>query len=147
MSKAMRLLLMGAVMGSLLSLALPASAVVKIKAIYFDPPGNDSGSNSHLNKEYVVVKNTGRKAKQLKRWKLIDRGRDHTFRFPKFKLKAGRSVKIHTGRGRDNRFNLYWRNDWYIWNNDGDTATLKTKGGRTASRCAYSSATSNPKRC
>ena len=40
--------------------------------------------------------------------------------------------RIHTGRGSANRFDLYWRIDWYIWNNDGDTATLKTRGGRRA---------------
>jgi hypothetical protein len=145
--RTIRLALVCVLIGSLFGIAAPASAGIKIKAISFDPAGNDTGSNSHLNKVLVVVKNTGRKAKQLKGWKLIDRGRDHTFRFPRFKLRAGRTVKIHTGRGSDNRFNLYWRNEWYIWNNDGDTATLRTKGGRTASRCSYSSSTSSPKRC
>ena len=130
-------------------LVLPSTALgaIKIKAIYFDPPGSDTGSNSHLNKEYVVIKNTGNSARQLRRWKLFDQGRIHTYRFPRFKLRAGRSVKVHTGRGSNNRFNLYWRMGNYVWNNDGDRATLKTKGGRTASRCSYGSTSSSPRRC
>ena len=147
MLRTIRLALACALVGSLFGIAAPASAGIKIKAIYYDPPGTDTGSNSHLNKEYVVLKNTGRKAKQLKGWKLFDRGRDHTFRFPRFKLRAGRTVKIHTGRGSANRFNLYWRNSWYIWNNDGDTATLKNRHASTISGCSYSSSTSSPKRC
>ena len=128
-------------------MSAPASAGIKIKTIYFDPAGTDTGSNRHLNKGVVVVKNTGPRAKQLKDWKLFNRGRDHSFRFPRFKLRAGRTVKIHTGRGAANRFNLYWRNDWYIWNNDGDTATLKNSQASTVSRCSYSSSVSSPKRC
>jgi hypothetical protein len=147
MVRTFRIALACVLLGSLLGFVSPASARIKIKSISFDPPGNDTGSNRHLNKEFVVIKNTGRRAKQLKGWKLIDRGRDHTFRFPRFKLRAGRSVKIHTGRGRNTRWHLHWRNSWYIWNNDGDTATLKTRGGRTASRCSYSSSASSPKRC
>ena len=43
----------------LLGLAAEASAAVKIiEKIYFDPPGADTGSNSSLNHEYVVIKNT-----------------------------------------------------------------------------------------
>jgi Lamin Tail Domain len=137
------------VLGLVALLAMPSTglAAIKIKRINFDPAGSDTGNNSHLNKEYVVISNTGNSGRQLRRWRLFDQGRIHTFRFPRFKLRANRSVKIHTGRGRDNRFNLYWGLGNYVWNNDGDKATLKTKGGRTASRCSYSSTASSPRRC
>ena len=46
---------------ALLILAAPAaaSAAVRIAKIQYDPPGSDTGTNSHLNMEYVVLKNTG----------------------------------------------------------------------------------------
>jgi hypothetical protein len=142
-----RFILVGGVIAGLLAMPATAMAAIRIKAIYFDPPGSDTGSNSHLNKEYVVIKNTGNQGRQLRRWKLSDQGGIHRYRFPRFKLRANRSVKIHTGRGSDNRFNLYWDLGNYVWNNDGDRATLKTKGGRTVSRCSYSSTASSPRRC
>jgi hypothetical protein len=36
--------------------------------------------------------------------------------------------------------NRYWRSDGYIWNNDGDRATLKKPGGTVVDRCSYSGA-------
>jgi len=147
MQRALRIILVGGVIVGLLAMPGMAMAGIKIKAIYFDPPGSDTGSNSHLNKEYVVIKNTGNDGRQLRRWKLFDKGRIHTYKFGRFKLRAGRSVKVHTGRGTDTRFHVYWGMGNYVWNNDGDRATLKTKGGRTVSRCSYSSTASSPKRC
>jgi len=46
---------------TLLLLAFPAvaSAAIKVSKIHYDPPGEDTGTNVHLNKEYVVLKNTG----------------------------------------------------------------------------------------
>jgi hypothetical protein len=60
------------------------------------------------------------------------------YRFGTFKLGAGASVKIHTGHGSNARKNVYWGSGNYIWNNDGDTATLKRPGGTVADRCHYS---------
>jgi len=34
-------------------------------------------------------------------------------------------VKVHTGHGEDNSTDLYWNRNKAVWNNDGDTATLK----------------------
>lgn len=147
MGRTTRILIVGWFLVAVLALPGTALGAIKIKAIYFDPPGTDTGSNSHLNKEYVVIKNTGNQGRQLRRWKLFDKGRIHTYRFGRFKLRAGRSVRVHTGRGRDTRSHVYWDMGNYVWNNDGDVATLKTKGGRTASRCSYSSTASSPKRC
>ena len=47
-------------------------------------------------------------------------------------------AKIHTGHGSNTRKNVYWGSGNYIWNNDGDTATLKRPGGTVADRCHYS---------
>jgi len=64
----------------------------------------------------------------------------HVYKFPTFRLGAGKSVKVHTGKGANTLGNLYWRSSSYIWNNNGDTATLKRSNGTIASRCSYTGA-------
>jgi len=120
-------------------LASPASAAIRITKIYFDSPGADTGTNKSLNAEYVVIKNTGTTRKTLTGWTLRDASK-HVYKFPIFRLGAGKSVKVHTGKGINGLGNLYWRSSSYIWNNDGDTATLKRKNGTISSRCSYSGA-------
>jgi hypothetical protein len=122
-----------------LGLTAPASAAIKITKIYFDSPGTDTGSNTSLNAEYVVIKNTGTTRKTLTGWTLRDASR-HVYKFPIFRLGAGKSVKVHTGKGANTLGNLYWRSSSYIWNNNGDTATLKRSNGTVASRCSYTGA-------
>lgn len=45
-----------------------ASAAIRIHKIRYDPWGADYTSNKQLRAEYIVVKNTGSKARQLRRW-------------------------------------------------------------------------------
>jgi hypothetical protein len=120
-------------------LAAPASATIRITKIYFDSPGADTGSNTSLNAEYVVIKNTGTTRKTLTGWTLRDASK-HVYKFPTFRLGAGKGVKVHTGKGINGLGNLYWRSSSYIWNNDGDTATLKRSNGTVASTCSYTGA-------
>jgi hypothetical protein len=122
-----------------LGLASPASAAIRITKIYFDSPGADTGSNKSLNAEYVVIKNTGTRRKALTGWTLRDASK-HVYKFPIFRLGAGKSVKVHTGKGINGLGNLYWRSSSYIWNNNGDSATLKRSNGTVASRCSYTGA-------
>jgi hypothetical protein len=122
-----------------LGLAAPASAAIRITKIYFDSPGADTGSNTSLNAEYVVIRNTGTTRKALTGWTLRDASK-HVYKFPTFRLGAGKSVKVHTGKGINGLGNLYWRSSSYIWNNTGDTATLKRSNGTVASRCSYTGA-------
>lgn len=122
----------------------PASAAIRITRIYFDPPASDTGSN--INQEYLVIKNTGARAKALTGWRLRDRA-GHVYTFPTFRLRPGRVVRIHTGSGTNNRSDLYWGSGWYIWNNDGDRATLRRPSGTVADRCRYSSSSISPAYC
>src|SRR5436189_202347 len=122
-----------------LGIAAPASAAIRITKIYFDSPGADTGSNTSLNADYVVIKNTGTTRKTLTGWTLRDASH-HVYKFPAFRLGAGKSVKVHTGKGANTLGNLYWRSSSYIWNNDGDTATLKKKSGLVADKCSYTGA-------
>jgi hypothetical protein len=112
----------------------------RITAIYFDSPGSDTGSNSSLNAEWVQIKNTTSTRKTLTGWTLRDTS-SHVYRFPTYNLPAGASVKVHTGSGSNTATNLYWHEGYYVWNNSGDTATLKNASGNVVDRCAYSSAT------
>jgi hypothetical protein len=125
------------VVGLLLAIPAVASAAVRITKIQYNPPGSDSGSNASLNQEYVVIKNTGTKAVTLTGWSLRDQQR-HVYKFGTLKLAAGKSVTIHTGNGTDDRNDVYWGSAEYVWNNDGDKATLKTRNGHTVDACGYS---------
>ena len=116
----------------------PADAAppTKFGTIQYDSPGTDRGSNRSLNAEWVTIVNHGKKTWNLKGWTLRDRT-GHVYRFPRFQLHPGKSVRIHTGRGRNDRNDLFWRQSWYVWNNDGDTAVLKKANRRVVDRCRW----------
>lgn len=123
-----------------------SAGAIKISQIYFDPPGTDTRTNSQLRKEYVVVTNTGDRARSLTGWVLRDAA-GHRFVFPQFRLRPGRIVRIRTGSGSNDGNDLFWGMGNYVWNNDGDTAYLKKPSGRTVSTCSYGSGESSPKTC
>lgn len=140
----------------------PAFAAIRIKKIAFDPPGRDSGTNRHLNREWILIKNTGPRAKQLRGWKVFDSGRDHVYRFNSIYLEPGDTIRLHTGRGSfdgapaceegtpcpEHAHNdFYWGLDNYVWNNDGDRATLKRPNGTIVDRCAYDETADSPAHC
>ena len=65
---------------------------------------------------------------------------NHTYRFGTYTLRAGSTVKVHTGRGSNTAANRYWQQTWYIWNNTGDKAVLRTSGGTVVDSCSFSGA-------
>jgi hypothetical protein len=110
--------------------AASAAGKIKFTKLYADSPGTDRGGNRSLNAEYVVVHNAGHKKVKMGSYRIKDKA-GHTYTFPRsFTLKAGRSVTVHTGQGRNTASNLYWNQKWYIWNNTTDTAYLIKKGSR-----------------
>jgi hypothetical protein len=120
-----------------------AASGVRITTIYFDSPGADTGTNTSLNAEWVRIKNFTSHRKTLTGWTLRDAS-SHVYHFPTFHLAAGAAVKVHTGKGSNTASDLYWRSSYYIWNNTGDTATVKNANGTLIDRCHYTSA-SDPK--
>jgi Lamin Tail Domain len=46
-------------------------------------------------------------------------------------------VKIHTGQGANSQADRYWAKSWYVWNNTGDTATLRDAGGHLLDQCTF----------
>jgi hypothetical protein len=116
----------------------PADATppTRFGKIQYDSPGSDHGSNRSLNAEWVTIVNRGARTWNLKGWTLRDRT-GHVYRFPRFRLHPHKSVRIHTGHGRNDRNDLYWRQSWYVWNNDGDTAVLKRANHKVVDRCRW----------
>lgn len=121
-----------------------ASAAIKIRAIFFDPPGSDTPAK--LNQEYVVLENTGNNRINLDGWKLRDQA-NHVYHFVDFKLAAGHKVRVRTGHGQDDGNDVYQDSGSYIWNNDGDKATLRKDNGTVADSCSYTASASSPKTC
>lgn len=85
-------------------------------------------------KEYVTIKNTGRKAVSLGGFALRDAG-DHTLKFRSTKLKAGAKLKVITGCRAGHRSALRRGSSYYacrsneVWDDAGDTVELLGKGG------------------
>jgi hypothetical protein len=114
-----------------------ARSAIVITEIFYNSPGSDRGGNRSLNAEWVRLHNRSGRALSLTGWTLRDAA-GHVFTFGSYRLGAHAHVKIHTGHGRRTRTNRYWNRSWYIWNNTGDKATLRTASGRFRSRCSYS---------
>ena len=129
-----------------------AAGGVKITAAYYDPVnGPDPLTNYYLNKEYIVIRNTGTTTRWLTNWSLRDLARvgipSHVYKFGYFSLAAGATVKIHTGKGTNTKTDRYWGLTFYVWGDDGDTATLKNASGVTISQCSWTSTNTSPKFC
>lgn len=126
--------------------AAPALATVKITSIHYDP-GSSVLTNSNINREYLTVKNTGHKVVRLHGWKAVDMrqantGSNANYRFKAhFRLRPGHSVRLHSGKGRNTRKDLYWGLSRMRWNNAGDTAYLNNRAGKTVSTCSYDPST------
>ncbi len=108
-----------------------APAGVGIAHIEYDPPGRD------IDGEFVLIVNGSNLPMVLTAWSLSDGGARHVFTFPSFMLSPGAEVKVWTKSGPNDGANLYWGNRSAIWNNEGDTGTLKDAVGMTISVFAY----------
>ncbi|WP_229400805.1 lamin tail domain-containing protein [Micromonospora okii] len=123
------------------SLAVPgpawaATPAVEITKVYYDSPGTDNRSNSSLNAEYVKLTNRRSSAVNLKSWTVRDKA-SHVYKFTDFRLAAGASVYLHTGKGTNKSTDRYWGSGAYIWNNTGDTAYLRDSAGKQIDSCSW----------
>ena len=106
------------VMPSVSPTSADAASCVRISGGRFDAPGNDNYA-AYLNGEYVRIKNYCSTTKSLAGWKLHDYGRKHTYTFSStFKLGAGATVTVYSGRGTNTATRRYWgRTYGAVWNN------------------------------
>ena len=110
----------------------PGSLVVQ--EIHADAVGNDL---ENLNDEYVVFRNDGDSSLAMSGWTVADEA-DHTYTVPSgFALEPGATVTLHTGNGSESTSELYWGSDSAIWNNGGDTITVRTEDGALVFEQAY----------
>jgi hypothetical protein len=120
--------------GTLLAPPAQAASSVAISKIYYDSQGKDTGSNASLNGEYIVLKNLTSTAKTITGWTVRDPA-GHVYTFPKTTIKANGTVTVRSGKGTDSGSTRYWQKSWYVWNNTGDTATVRNSNGTKADAC------------
>ncbi|MFF5781345.1 lamin tail domain-containing protein [Streptomyces virginiae] len=99
---------------------------VVISDVRYGTAGRDRSARA-LNREWVEVKNTGRRSVNLRGFTLTDR-QGNRYRFADFRLDGRSSVKVHTGQGRDTRHDVYQDRHHQIWD-ERDTATLRDNRG------------------
>lgn len=129
-----------------LLVAVPSSAdgagVIQITKVYVNSPGSDTGSNSSLNAEYVKIKNTGTSERSLTGWTLRDES-NHIYTFGSYKLGAGKTVTVRSGKGDSTTATKYWQKSWYVWNNSGgDSASLRNRDGAAMDKCSWGTVSS-----
>ncbi|EFO80566.1 hypothetical protein OSCT_1575 [Oscillochloris trichoides DG-6] len=105
---------------------------VTITHIEYDPPGRD------LDGEYVLIWNNSENPVKMNGWTLSDGDAKHTFTFRNYTLAPNAEIKVWSKRGKTGGGNFYWSNRIAIWNNDGDTGTLKDAEGNIISTYSYS---------
>ncbi len=134
--------LLVAVLVPTLASAVPALARVKITACYF-------GSGT-LNQEYCVIRNSGSHKVRMSGWQLVDATKaglaPNVFKFPRFALGPGKSVRVHTGKGTNSKTDLYRGLNHNIMGSH-DTETLKNKSGHVVGTCSWTTADMSPKFC
>ncbi|MDT3433270.1 lamin tail domain-containing protein [Haloarcula sp. 1CSR25-25] len=107
---------------------------LQIAAINADAEGDD---RENLNDEYVVFENTGDEPLDLSGWTVED-DVGKTYTFPDgYTLGAGETVTLHTGSGTDSDTDLYWDSGSPIWNNGGDTVTVRNSDGDVVRQRTY----------
>jgi len=101
-------------------------AQLAIAEIDADASGDD---NDNLNDENVVFENTGDTALDLSGWTVSDEA-GATYTVPEgTTLAPGAQVTLHTGSGDDTTTDLYWGSGRAVWNNGGDTVTVRDDTG------------------
>jgi hypothetical protein len=114
-----------------------AAGSVRLPRVYYDSPGADTGTNANLDVECFTLTNHGMTAKTITGWTVRDPD-GHVYRFGTLRLGAGKTVKVHTGKGSDTTLNRYWGQNTYVWNNSGDKAILRNQLRVKVDVCSWS---------
>jgi micrococcal nuclease len=104
-----------------------------VVGIHADAEGND---NDNLNDEYVTLENTGDSDLSLSGWTVSDAA-GKTYTFGEVTLAPGERVTLHTGSGSDSASDVYWGRDGAVWNNGGDTVTVRDASGAVVAERSY----------
>ncbi len=131
---ALGLATVGAVSGTTPEVASAASCV-RIVGGNFDAYGNDNYSQ-YLNGEYVTLRNYCSSSRSMTGYRITDYGTTHTYYFPSgYSIGPGYNVKLHSGRGTNSKYNIYWQRSYgAVWNNaPPERAYLRTSSGTIVS--------------
>ena len=110
--------------------APPSSSNLKIVKIVYNPDGSDAEG------EYVEIQNLDTATADMTGWTLRDAA-ETVYTFPSFTIASQAKVKVWVKSGSDTATDLYWGRNSAIWNNSGDTATLKNAAGVDIDSCTY----------
>lgn len=111
---------------------LTLAADVRLVRIVYNPPGDDVAG------ERVDLRNAGAGAVALNGWTIHDGATTpNTYTFPAFSLAGGAAVTVWVKAGTDSATDVYWGRASAVWNNDGDTATVKDGLGGVVDTCSY----------
>src|SRR4051812_312450 len=117
----------------------PKAGDVTFTKIQYDSQGRGTGSTTSLNGEWFRLTNCPSGTVDLRGWTVKDAA-GHAYAFGAYTIRAGKIVYVHTGRGTNGRpdsAHSYWGRTSYIWNNTGDTATLRSNAGKIIDSCRY----------
>jgi len=102
--------------------------------IVADAPGND---NENPNGEFVVLTNGADESLHIGGWTVGDVA-DREYTFPAdARVPAEDSIRLYTGSGTDDGTAYFWSSNGAIWNNDGDTATVRDDSGTVVVQESY----------
>ncbi|MGW7194944.1 lamin tail domain-containing protein [Streptomyces chryseus] len=136
--------------GALLVAAAPAQAAhqggLHLGKIQYNSPGSDTRSNTSLNAEWVEIHNNTRSAIQLQNYKLKD-NTGYTYTFGSYRIGAGKTVRVHTGKGTNVSGHRYWGRGSYVWNNTSDKARLIRPSGAQHDSCSWTTSDNGTKYC
>ena len=107
---------------------------LRIAGIHADAAGDDA---ENPNDEYVVLRNVGDEPLDLSGWTVGDEA-GHVYEFPDgTTLGPGATLTLHTGDGEDTGSDVYWAASGPVWNNGGDTVTVRTADGAVVVERSY----------
>ena len=107
------------------------SGNVQITNIFYD--GIVSSSEPD---EYVEIENIDNVAIQLQNWTLRDIA-NHVFTFPNFVIQPNQTCRIYTNQDHPEWCGFSYGSGSAIWNNSGDTATLRDSNGALKDEFSY----------
>ena len=107
---------------------------LRISEVHADAEGDD---RENLNDEYVVLKNTGDSELDLSGVTVTDEaGKEYVFP-DGTTIAAGETITLYTGSGTDSDDSYYWDASGPVWNNGGDTVTVRSASGEVVAERSY----------
>ena len=84
----------------------------------------------------MEIRNTGGSPVQLAGWTLSDAA-NHVFTFPLFVMAPGQTCRVYTNEVHPEYCGFSYGSGTAIWNNSGDTATLRDNQGKVVDTYSY----------